>query len=194
MPEIASRAHVERILPVIDEALRRAGVDGRRARRRGRGQHARPGRLAAGRSGRGQSAGPGLARAAGGGQSFAGPHLCLPDGGRRGRVSLRRTDRQRRPFEPVRCRTPLEFELLGGTIDDAAGEAFDKVASLLGLGFPGGPAIERAAKTGNPQAFALPRPLLKDDQTLDFSFSGLKTAVRYRIAGPGRRPTRTVRR
>ena len=61
------------------------------------------------------------------------------------------------------CRTPLEFELLGGTIDDAAGEAFDKVASLLGLGFPGGPAIERAAKTGNPQAFPLPRPLLKDD-------------------------------
>ena len=54
-----------------------------------------------------------------------------------------------------RCATPLDFELLGGTIDDAAGEAFDKVASMLGLPFPGGPAIERAAKQGNPQAYRL---------------------------------------
>ena len=84
-----------------------------------------------------------------------------------------------------RCRTPLEFDLLGGTIDDAAGEAFDKVASLLGLGFPGGPAIERRGREGNPRAFELPRPLLKDEDALEFSFSGLKTAVRYRIAGAG---------
>jgi N6-L-threonylcarbamoyladenine synthase len=83
-----------------------------------------------------------------------------------------------------RCQTPLEFELLGGTIDDAAGEAFDKVASLLGLGFPGGPAIERAARQGNRRAFALPRPLVDSDR-LEFSFSGLKTAVRYRLAPPG---------
>ena len=86
-----------------------------------------------------------------------------------------------------RCRTPLDFELLGGTIDDAAGEAFDKVASLLGLPFPGGPAIERAARSGNPRAYDLPRPML-DADTLDFSFSGLKTAVRYRIAPPGSEP------
>jgi N6-L-threonylcarbamoyladenine synthase len=83
-----------------------------------------------------------------------------------------------------RCATALDFELLGGTIDDAAGEAFDKVASLLGLPFPGGPAIERAARDGDPAAYALPRPLV-GSPALDFSFSGLKTAVRYCIAAPG---------
>ena len=79
-----------------------------------------------------------------------------------------------------RCRGPLDFEFLGGTIDDAAGEAFDKVAAMLGLPYPGGPSIERAAAGGNPRAYAFPRPLLRDDR-LDFSFSGLKTAVRYAI-------------
>src|SRR5262249_26327953 len=83
-----------------------------------------------------------------------------------------------------RCTTALDFELLGGTIDDAAGEAFDKVANLLGLPFPGGPAIDRAAREGNRRAYDLPRPMLDSDR-LDFSFSGLKTAVRYRIAPPG---------
>jgi tRNA N6-adenosine threonylcarbamoyltransferase len=67
------------------------------------------------------------------------------------------------------------FRLLGRTIDDAAGEAFDKVARLLGLGFPGGPEIETAAKDGNPEAFPLPKAWLAD--RYDFSFSGLKTAV-----------------
>jgi N6-L-threonylcarbamoyladenine synthase len=66
---------------------------------------------------------------------------------------------------------------LGGTLDDALGEAFDKVAKLLGLGFPGGPAVEHHAMTGNPSRFALPRPLFGRAQP-DFSFSGLKTAVR----------------
>jgi N6-L-threonylcarbamoyladenine synthase len=84
-----------------------------------------------------------------------------------------------------RCSSAAEFEYLGGTIDDAAGEAFDKVAAMLGLPYPGGPAISRAAAAGDPRAHAFPRPFLKDDR-LDFSFSGLKTAVRYRIAGPGR--------
>lgn len=69
-----------------------------------------------------------------------------------------------------------EFERLGGTIDDAPGEAFDKVAKLIGLPQPGGPAIEAAAKTGDPQRFKLPRPLL-DRPDCDMSFSGLKTAV-----------------
>jgi N6-L-threonylcarbamoyladenine synthase len=67
------------------------------------------------------------------------------------------------------------FRLLGRTIDDAAGEAFDKVARLLGLGFPGGPEIERAAKDGDPNAYPLPKAWLAD--RYDFSFSGLKTAV-----------------
>ncbi len=83
------------------------------------------------------------------------------------------------------CRAPTEVELLGATIDDAAGEAFDKVASILGLGYPGGPAIDSAAREGNPKAIEFPRPLLKG-QSLDFSFSGLKTAVLYHVRGvPG---------
>ncbi|MBP7493008.1 MAG: tRNA (adenosine(37)-N6)-threonylcarbamoyltransferase complex transferase subunit TsaD [Rhodoferax sp.] len=68
------------------------------------------------------------------------------------------------------------YEMLGETIDDAAGEAFDKSAKLLGLGYPGGPALSTLAEQGNPTAFKLPRPLLKSDN-LDFSFAGLKTAV-----------------
>src|SRR5207244_5891865 len=67
------------------------------------------------------------------------------------------------------------FRALGRTIDDAAGEAFDKVARLLGLGFPGGPIVERIAKEGDPNAFPLPKAALAD--RYDFSFSGLKTAV-----------------
>jgi N6-L-threonylcarbamoyladenine synthase len=68
-----------------------------------------------------------------------------------------------------------DYRLLGRTIDDAAGEAFDKVARILGLGYPGGPAIQQAAEKGNPRAFAVPRAWLKG--TLDFSFSGIKTAM-----------------
>jgi N6-L-threonylcarbamoyladenine synthase len=71
----------------------------------------------------------------------------------------------------------FEYRKLGGTMDDAIGEAFDKVAKLLDLGFPGGPAVERFAVGGDPGRFAFPRPLL-GRQTPDFSFSGLKTAVR----------------
>lgn len=70
------------------------------------------------------------------------------------------------------------YRRLGGTIDDALGEAFDKTAKLLGLGYPGGPAVEQAAAAGNPAAFDLPRPML-GRPGLDFSFSGLKTAVRH---------------
>lgn len=69
----------------------------------------------------------------------------------------------------------LDYQPLGGTLDDAAGEAFDKVARLLGLGYPGGPEIEKAAEAGNPRAFDYPRAWLPD--SWDFSFSGLKTAV-----------------
>ena len=70
------------------------------------------------------------------------------------------------------------YRKLGGTIDDALGEAFDKVAKMLGLGFPGGPAVERFAEGGDPARFAFPRPLL-GRYAPDFSFSGLKTAVRH---------------
>ncbi len=77
------------------------------------------------------------------------------------------------------------YRRIGTTIDDAVGEAFDKTAKLLGLGFPGGPAVETAAAQGDPKAFALPRPLA-GTETCDFSFSGLKTAVLHAVrdAGP----------
>ncbi|MFP4356032.1 MAG: tRNA (adenosine(37)-N6)-threonylcarbamoyltransferase complex transferase subunit TsaD [Phycisphaerae bacterium] len=87
------------------------------------------------------------------------------------------------------CTSPTEMHLLGSTIDDAAGEAFDKVASILQLGYPGGPVIDRAAREGNPAAVDFPRPLLKG-QSLDFSFSGVKTAVLYHVNGPPVHPSR----
>jgi len=76
----------------------------------------------------------------------------------------------------------LDLRLLGKTIDDAAGEAFDKVASILGLPYPGGPNIEKIAREGNPKAIRFPRSLMEKD-SLDFSFSGLKTAVLYYCQG-----------
>ncbi len=78
--------------------------------------------------------------------------------------------------------SPLQPELLGKTIDDAAGEAFDKVASILKLPYPGGPSIEKAAEKGFPDAIKFPRSMLGRD-SLDFSFSGIKTAVLYHCHG-----------
>jgi N6-L-threonylcarbamoyladenine synthase len=80
--------------------------------------------------------------------------------------------------ELVLMKDHLKYKVLGETRDDAAGEAFDKVAKLLGLGYPGGPLIEKLAKKGNPKAFEFPRPMI-DSSNYEFSFSGLKTAVRY---------------
>ena len=83
------------------------------------------------------------------------------------------------------CRSATDCRLIGGTTDDAAGEAFDKVARILKLSYPGGPSIARAAESGNPDAYRMPRPLLHSGR-LDFSFSGLKTAVLYAARGvPG---------
>jgi tRNA N6-adenosine threonylcarbamoyltransferase len=73
-------------------------------------------------------------------------------------------------------RAPGDYRIIGRTVDDAAGEAFDKVAKLLGLGYPGGPEIEKRAMNGDPKRFDLPRSMLDSE---NFSFSGLKTAVRY---------------
>jgi len=80
----------------------------------------------------------------------------------------------------VRVKGPLDYDLLGETLDDAAGEAYDKVARLLGLPYPGGPEIDRLAVLGNPKAFKFPRAM-RYDGSLDFSFSGLKTAVRLMV-------------
>ena len=87
-------------------------------------------------------------------------------------------------------REPSSFEVLGQTVDDAAGEAFDKGARLLGLGYPGGPAIQKAAEGGDPGAFDF--PVAMSERGLDFSFSGLKTALVYRVRDLG--PEETERR
>jgi N6-L-threonylcarbamoyladenine synthase len=80
----------------------------------------------------------------------------------------------------VHVGAPLEHRVLGGTVDDAAGECFDKAAKLIGLPYPGGPELDRLASEGNGSVHNFPRPKLRDDSH-DFSFSGLKTAVRYFI-------------
>jgi len=80
------------------------------------------------------------------------------------------------------CQSPTEISMIGSTADDASGEAFDKVASILGLGYPGGPVIDRVAANGDPRAIRFPRTYL-DPESLDFSFSGLKTAVLYHVRG-----------
>jgi N6-L-threonylcarbamoyladenine synthase len=80
----------------------------------------------------------------------------------------------------IDVRAPGEHLVIGRTLDDAAGEAFDKVARLLGLGFPGGPLLDALARSGDPTAFTFPRPLINDDDN-NFSFSGLKTSVRYHL-------------
>jgi len=94
----------------------------------------------------------------------------------------------------ARVDEPLTYTVLGQTLDDAAGEAFDKGARLLGLGYPGGPAIDRVAREGDPEAFAFPRSLPgargarasdAEDESLDFSFSGLKTSLLYRVRDLG---------
>ena len=83
------------------------------------------------------------------------------------------------------CRSATDCRMVAGTTDDAAGEAFDKVARILDLPYPGGPSIQKAAEHGNPKAFDLPRPMMRSDQP-NFSFSGLKTAVLYAARGvPG---------
>ena len=86
------------------------------------------------------------------------------------------------------CRAPGRYRVLGHTRDDAAGEAYDKVARMLGLGYPGGPAIDRLARQGDARAVAFARPLLPG--TWDFSFAGIKTAMLYHLQDLKRRPTR----
>jgi N6-L-threonylcarbamoyladenine synthase len=186
VPEIASRAHVERILPVIDEALRRANL-----------QLTDLDAVAvANMPGLAGSLIVGLVAAKTLALALDIPLVAVNH--LQAHIYACRIVAGRDIFPCVglivsgghssiyRCRTAIEFDLLGGTIDDAAGEAFDKVASMLGLPFPGGPALGRVAEKGNPRAYSFPRSLLNDDDRLDFSFSGLKTAVRYEIAGPGR--------
>lgn len=178
VPEVAARAHLQQLLPVIDAAVREAGV-----KLHDIGAIAvmnRPGLVGALLVG--VSAAKALSWSLGI-PLIAVNHIDA-------HLYACRLAAQRDIYPCVglvvsgghttlfRCDDALHSTPLGGTIDDAAGEAFDKVAAMLGLGFPGGPAVERTAKAGNPRAFAFPRSFLREAR-LDFSFSGLKTAVRY---------------
>lgn len=187
VPEIASRAHLERILPVVDKALRDAGC-----------QPADIGAIAVATT-------PGLVGSLLVGLTAAKTLAWVWD------VPLIAVDHLHAHLYACRMaaghdvcpavgfvvsggHTNLydwssinELRLLGSTIDDAAGEAFDKVAQILGLGFPGGPALAHAAQAGRPDAFDFPRTFLHEPR-LEFSFSGLKTAVLYAAKGiPGAR-------
>jgi len=185
VPEVASRAHVARILPVIDDALKQAGVT----------LQDLDAVAVATEPGLVGSLLVGLTAAKTLSLTLDIPliavnhieaHLyaCRMAAGREifPAVGLVVSGGHSNLYD---CRSPVEFELLGATIDDAAGEAFDKIAQILGLPYPGGPSIQKAAETGDPKAFDFPRTFLRDDR-LQFSFSGIKTAVLYEVTGtPG---------
>jgi N6-L-threonylcarbamoyladenine synthase len=186
VPEIASRAHLENIVPVIDETIRRAEI-----------RLSDLDAIAVATT-------PGLAGSLLVGLSAA-KALCIAL--KKPLIAINHLQAhiyackiafRENPFPCIgliisgghsnlyRCATPLDFTPLGGTIDDAAGEAFDKVAAMLGLAYPGGPSIQKAAEKGNPKTYKFPRSLLDEPERLAFSFSGLKTAVRYRLVGQGK--------
>jgi N6-L-threonylcarbamoyladenine synthase len=182
VPEIASRAHVERILPTVRDAMRDAGATFGDLAAIAVGH--RPGLI--GSLLVGTSAAKALAWSRG--LPFLGvdhveAHLLAGLIGRR------------RPAFPAlglvvsgghtalfRLASERAVEPLGSTIDDAIGEAFDKAASTLGLGYPGGPALDRAARRGNPAAHAFPVAAIPRER-LDFTFSGLKTSLLYAVRG-----------
>src|SRR5450830_1412413 len=176
VPELASRDHIRRVLPLASQVLAAAGrslaeVDVV-AYTRGPGL---AGALLVG-SGVACALGAALGRPVLGVHHLEG-HLLSP---------FLSADPPEFPFvallvsgghtQLMRVDAVGEYQILGETIDDAAGEAFDKSAKLMGLGYPGGPALSRLAEAGDPAAFKLPRPLLHSGD-LDFSFAGLKTAV-----------------
>jgi N6-L-threonylcarbamoyladenine synthase len=176
VPELASRAHVELLSPLVDEAMSRAGI--RFGDLDGVAVTVGPGLVGALLVG--LAAAKAIALAAGTpfigvnhleGHVYANflehgppepPYVCLVVSG--GHTML------------VHMPEPHRYELLGQTVDDAAGEAFDKIARFLGLGFPGGPALDRLARDGDPNAIRFPRAMA-DSGDFDFSLSGLKTAV-----------------
>jgi N6-L-threonylcarbamoyladenine synthase len=187
VPELASRAHLELLPPLVTEALGEAGV--------------KPGDL----TGIAVTRAPGLVGSLVVGVAFGkayGLALGIPVMGVNhieAHLHAATLELGESPFpalalvvsgghtELVEVRGVGDYRWLGSTRDDAAGEAFDKVAKLLGLGFPGGPIIERLAALGRRDAFDFPRPML-DQPGLDFSFSGLKTAVAVVLAARGTPP------
>lgn len=176
-PEVASRAHIETIYPVVEKVLARShvGLESVDAIAVTRGPGLAGSLVVGMNMAKGLALGAGLPLL---GINHLEAHI----------YSIWLVEDQDPPEFPllalivsgghtelVLMREHLQYERLGGTLDDAAGEAFDKVARLLGLGYPGGPAIEQAAAEGDERAFAFPRAWLED--SWDFSFSGLKTAV-----------------
>lgn len=182
VPELASRAHQQNILPVVSEALRQAGVDKKDldaiAFTRGPGLL---GSLLVGTSfAKGMAIGLGI-------PTIDVNHL-------HGHVLshfIKESENQEVPEFPfmallvsggnsqiIMVKSPFEMEMLGSTIDDAAGEAFDKCAKVMGLPYPGGPHIDRLAAEGDPDAFAFAKPRIPG---LDYSFSGLKTSFLYTV-------------
>jgi N6-L-threonylcarbamoyladenine synthase len=176
VPELASRDHVRRAIPLLEQVLEKAGIG--RARIDAIAYTQGPGLAGALLVGASVACGLGLSldRPVLGVHHLEG-HLLSP---------LLASDPPAFPFvallisgghtQLMRVDGVGQYTLLGETLDDAAGEAFDKSAKLLGLGYPGGPAISRLAEFGDPHAYRLPRPMLHS-KDLDFSFSGLKTAV-----------------
>lgn len=170
VPEIAARAHLERILPVIDFAMKQSGVEPKSLEAIAVATHpGLPGSLLVG-----LAAAKGLALAWDKplvGINHVQAHIYACGLGRvnsifpcvgfvvsGGHTTL------------YRCESATQWHYLGGTIDDAAGECFDKVAVMLGLPFPGGPQLSKLAETGDPTAIAFPRPLLDQPTRLEFSF------------------------
>ena len=179
VPEIAARAHADLIDSVVERALREAGcgLDGL--------------------DGIAVTSGPGLVGGVAVGLTLAkamalasGKPLVALNHLEAHALTARLVEGVAYPYllllvsgghcQLLICRGVGQFQRLGTTIDDAVGEAFDKAAKMLGLGFPGGPAVERAARTGDPLRFKLPRPMAGTDG-YDFSFSGLKSAVRRHV-------------
>ena len=177
VPELASRAHIQNIVPTVDEALKIANTSLKDVDA-----------IAFTQS-------PGLIGSLLVGVQFAKsvslalnkPLIAIHH--MQAHVLANLIDQEHRPSFPFLCltvsgghtqivlaRSPLELEVIGETIDDAAGEAFDKCAKLLGLPYPGGPLVDKYAKEGNPLAFKFAEPQMPD---LQFSFSGLKTSVLY---------------
>jgi N6-L-threonylcarbamoyladenine synthase len=186
VPEIASRAHIERIGPIIEETLASAGVTYRDL------------------DAIAVTAGPGLVGSLLIGVTAA-KTLALtcdlplvPVDHIEAHATSAALVTDPPPWPAIALvvsgghtslylvRDFLDIELLGQTVDDAAGEAFDKVAAILELGYPGGPVIDRIAQSGNPRAVAFPRPWI-DKPEPNFSFSGLKTAVLYHVHGSGKK-------
>ncbi|MBN9091351.1 MAG: tRNA (adenosine(37)-N6)-threonylcarbamoyltransferase complex transferase subunit TsaD [Reyranella sp.] len=176
VPEIAARAHLERLDGLVAEALAMAGLE--MAELDGIAATGGPGLIG------GVMVGVMTAKAI----AFAHDKPFLAINHLEGHaLSVRLTEGVAFPYllllvsgghcQLLTVRGPGDFTRLGTTIDDAVGECFDKTAKLLGLGFPGGPAVERAAKSGDSLRFKLPRPMWRKPGC-DFSFSGLKTAVR----------------